>query len=228
MEDKLKKELIEYLSTFVTQERLELLEQKINQRTQQLTLVIEDVFQSRNISAIIRSADCLGIQDIHVIENKNKFILDKTVSAGSGKWTHIIRHNNKKNNTKNCINNLKKEGYQIIATTPHNTNISLEEINIRNNKIAILLGTELTGLSNEAIKLSDKRMGIKMVGFTESLNISVCAAICSYHLIDRMKKETSSWRIKKEARLNIMLNWLRNSIKSSSKIEKKFLRENEI
>ena len=87
-------------------------------------IVLEDVFQSRNISAAMRSADCFGLQNIHIIENKNKFISDKTVSLGAGEWLSIFHHNKEKNNTKLCIENLKKQGYQIIATTPHNSNIT--------------------------------------------------------------------------------------------------------
>ena len=225
MDSILKIELIEYLKSFVTEERIQLFEEKLELRSKKLTLVLEDVFQSRNISAAMRSVDCFGLQDIHIIENQNEFVTDKTVSLGAGKWLSIIQHNKKENNTADCIKKLKKEGYQIIAATPNNPDISLDEVDIKNNKIAILLGTELTGLSDEALELADKRMKIDMYGFTESLNISVSAAICCQNLSNRMRRTDDSWKIKEEEKLDIILNWLRNTIQSSSEIEIDFLKK---
>jgi|TARA_B110000240_G_scaffold127257_1_gene141555 tRNA (guanosine-2'-O-)-methyltransferase len=223
MESSLKLELIEHLSQFLTEERLHLFQQKLNERSNRITLVLEDVFQSRNISAAMRSADCFGIQNIHIIENKNNFVKDKSVSLGAGKWINIKQYNTEENNTINCLKKLKKEGYQIIATSPHNTNISLDEIDVKNNKIAIILGTELTGLSEKALSFADKRMKINMYGFTESLNISVSAAICCQSISSKMRKETTGWEVTEEEKTDILLNWIRNSIKSGKQIEEKFL-----
>ena len=227
MENQLK--LIKYLESFVSQNRSDLIHNKIQERTRHLTLVIEDVFQSRNISAITRSADCFGIQDIHIIENKNKFLLDPSVSLGSGKWVNIIRHNrNNNNNTEECISHLKKEGYRIIATTTKKGSMNINDIDIKNNKIALLLGSELNGLSETAINLADQKINIQMFGFTESLNISVAAGICSYHLINIIRKRNNNWRLNESEQQEIILQWLRNSIRSSKEIEKKFSRRNKI
>jgi len=224
MGDSLTKDLINYLSKFVLEERLELLEEKINLRSRHLTLVLEDVFQSGNISAAIRSADCFGIQDVHIIENKNNYIADKSVSLGASKWISVKQYNSEENNTEKCIKKLKEEGYQIIATTPQNSDIILNEIDIENNKIAILLGTEISGLSEKALSLADKKMKINMYGFTESLNISVSAAICTQYLSNKMREMKIDWKIKEEEKDEIMLNWIRNSIKSAKKIEDDFMR----
>ena len=223
MESSIKLELIEHLSQFLTEERLHLFQEKLKERSNRITLVLEDVFQSRNISAAMRSADCFGIQNIHIIENKNNFVKDKSVSLGAGKWINIKQYNTEENNTINCLKKLKKEGYQIIATSPHNTNISLDEIDVKNNKIAIILGTELTGLSEKALSFADKRMKINMYGFTESLNISVSAAICCQSISSKMRKETTGWEVTEEEKTDILLNWIRNSIKSGKQIEEKFL-----
>ena len=102
---------------------------------------------------------------------------------------------------------------------------SCSTTNVYNNKIAILLGTELTGLSDEALELADKRMKIDMYGFTESLNISVSAAICCQNLSNRMRRKDDSWKITEEEKVDIILNWLRNTIKSSSEIEQDFIRK---
>ena len=134
MDHILKQELVKYLKTFVSKQRLQLFYEKLNLRTRNITLVLEDVFQSRNISAAIRSADCFGIQDVHIIENKNKYVTDESVSLGAGKWINIIQHNQKKNNTYDCIKYLKNEGYQIIATTPHYSDINLNDLDTKNKK----------------------------------------------------------------------------------------------
>ena len=222
MDNILKKELVEYLKTFVSEQRLLLFDKKLNLRTRNITLVLEDVFQSRNISAAIRSADCFGIQDIHIIENKNKYVIDESVSLGAGKWINIIKHTQKENNTYDCIKYLKNDGYQIIATTPHNSDVNLNDLDTKKNKIALLLGSEHKGLSEEALDLADLKMKINMYGFTESLNISVSAAICCQHLSNELRKQ-DDWKIREDEKLDILLEWLRNTIKSSSQIEEKFL-----
>ena len=224
MDDILKKELVEYLKTFVSKQRLLLFDEKLNLRTRNITLVLEDVFQSRNISAAVRSADCFGIQDIHIIENKNKYVTDESVSMGAGKWINVIQHNKKENNTYDCIKYLKNEGYQIIATTPHNTDTNLNDLKTKNNKIALLLGSEISGLSKEALDLADIKMKINMYGFTESLNISVSAAICCQYLSNQLRKQ-ADWKLREDEKLDILLDWLRNTIKSSKKIEEKFLKK---
>ena len=224
MEDRIKKIIISELSNLVTDERLALFHSKLNDKTQNLTVVLEDVFQSRNINAVIRSADCFGISDIHLIENRNKFIVDQGVSLGSAKWTNIIQYNSRTNNTKQCLNKLKKRGYKIIAAIPNENATKLEDINVNKNKIAVLFGTELGGLSEEALKIADDKMKIKMYGFTESLNISVAAGITLQHLNEKIRKENVSWRIQGKERDNILLNWLRNSIDHSEKVEKDILK----
>ena len=133
-----------------------------------------------------------------------------------------------KNNTKLCIENLKEQGYQIIATTPNNADITLDEVDIENNKIAILLGTELTGLSQHALDLADKKMKIEMHGFTESLNISASAAICCQNLSNSMRKSEINWKIDKNEEDEIILNWLRNTIKSSDEIEQRFFENSKL
>ena len=218
MENQIK--LIEHLSKFVSEERIKLFEKKINQRTKNISIVLEDIYQARNISAVMRSADFFGIQDLHIIENRNKFISDKKVDLGSEKWLNIIRYEKKENNTKKCLTKLKQNGYQIIATSPHITKNTLENIKIK-DKVAILFGTELHGLSKEAIKLSDETIRIKTYGFTESLNISASAAICMYHLRNIINKKISPKTSNKEKQ-DIMIEWLRNSVKSSKEIEKDF------
>jgi tRNA (guanosine-2'-O-)-methyltransferase len=218
----LKHDLVQYLKEFVVDERRELFEEKIEQRTKHITVVLENIFQGRNISASIRSADCFGVQDVHVIENDNYFNDDSEVSMGADKWIKTTRYNQENHNSAAAIKKLKEEGYQVIAATPHNTDCDLYDIEITDQKIALIFGAEVRGCSEETLKLADKRMKIPMYGFTESFNISVSVSLCLQHLTYKMRNSVVNWRMTQEQKNETLLQWLRNSIKSSAQIEEKF------
>tara|TARA_B100000700_G_scaffold195943_1_gene215643 strand:+ start:515 stop:1177 length:663 start_codon:yes stop_codon:yes gene_type:complete len=218
-----KKKLINYFNEFISEDRKKLLSKKLSNRTKHVTIVLEDVYQSRNISACIRSADCFGVQDIHVIENRNQYEHDSEVSLGSEKWITLNRYNSEKNNTRNTIEILKRKDYQIIATTPH-TEHAIEDIDT-NRKIALLFGSENDGLSDEAIKLSDMQIKIPTIGFAESLNISVSVAIFLHYITSKIKYK-KIWKMNHEEYEEVLLQWLRNSIKSADKIEELFYKKN--
>ena len=222
---KIRHELVQHLKEFVVKERRELFEEKIEQRTKHITVVLENIFQGRNISASIRSADCFGIQDVHIIENDNIFNDDSEVSMGAEKWVTIKRHNKQEHNSIEAIKKLKTEGYQIIATTPHNTDCDLFDLDISKGKVALIFGAEVRGCSEETLALADKKMKIPMYGFTESFNISVSVSLCLQHLIYKLRKANSDWKMTENEKDKAMLQWLRNSIKSSAQIEEKFLSE---
>ena len=216
-------DLVQYLKTFVVEKRRELFEEKIRQRTKHITVVLENIFQGRNISASIRSADCFGIQDVHIIENDNIFNDDSEVSMGAEKWISITRHNQQKHNSIDTIKELKAEGYQIIATTPHNTDCNLFDIDVSKQKVALIFGSEVRGCSDQTLALADKRMKIPMYGFTESFNISVSVSLCLQHLTYKLRKIDSDWKMTKNQQDKVMLQWLRNSIKASVEIEEEYL-----
>lgn len=216
-------EIVEYLKEFVVKERRELFEAKIKERTQHLTIVLENIFQGRNISASIRSADCFGIQDVHIIENDNFFNDDSEVSMGAEKWITTKRYNQYKHNSIEAIKKLRAEGYQIIATTPHETDCSLYDLDITEKKIALFFGSEVKGCSKQTLELADKKMKIPMYGFTESYNISVSVSLSLQHLTYKMRRSDINWGLPMGQQNKVMLQWLRNSIKAAAEIEKKYL-----
>ena len=222
---KLRHDLVQHLKEFVVEERLALFEEKIQERTKHITVVLENVFQGRNISASIRSADCFGIQDVHIIENDNIFNDDSEVSMGAEKWVTIKRHNKQEHNSIEAIKKLKAEGYQIIATTPHNTDCDLFDLDMSKGKVALIFGAEVRGCSEETLALADKKMKIPMYGFTESFNISVSVSLCLQHLIYKLRNTDIEWKMTEDEKDKAMLQWLKNSIKSSAQIEEKFLSE---
>jgi len=221
---KKKKQLIKHLSDFITKERIELLNNNLKQRTNHLAIVLEDIFHSQNASAVLRTADCFGVQNIHIIENRNNYNTHPNISLGSRKWLTETFYNKKNNNTEDCLKNLKKDGYKIIATSPHKAK-SIYDINIKKEKVALLFGTEQEGLSRLALEMADEKVKIPMYGFTESYNISVAAALCMQVIISKIREHNIAWQLSEEEKDEVMLNWLRNSIKESELIEKRFIQD---
>ena len=216
-------ELVEYLKDFIVDERRNLFETKIKERTRHITIVLENIFQGRNISASIRSADCFGIQDVHIIENDNIFNDDSEVSMGAEKWITTKRYNKKKYNSIETIKKLKSEGYQIIATTPHNADCDLYDLDVTEKKLALFFGSEVKGCSKQVLSIADKRIKIPIYGFTESYNISVSVSLCLQHLTYKMRKSDIDWQLPIDQRDKVTLQWLRNSIKAASEIEESYL-----
>jgi len=216
----LMKELVDYLSEFISENKRSKIEQVLAMRTRHMTLAVEDVYQPHNASAVVRTCDSYGIQEMHIIENRNKYTISTDVASGSAKWVDLVQHNKEENNTVSCIKHLKSKGYKVIATTPHNNDVPLDELDI-NSPIALLFGNEQEGLSQEAIDLSDGFVKIPMFGFTESLNISVSAAICMHALISKIHKlDPALWKLSEEEKLNIKLRWVKSIIKKSDLLEK--------
>ena len=214
--------LLEYLMGFLTEHRKTLFSQIIKNRTRHLTVILEDIYQPHNASAVLRTCDCLGIQDVHIIENRNKYQVNPKVALGASKWLNLYKYKEKEDNTLACIQHLKKQGYRIIATTPHKNDVTVNELPI-DKKTALIFGQELRGLSDNAMALSDGFVKIPMYGFTESFNISVSAAIMLKVLTDRMRTENIAWQLTEAEQKNILLQWTRNSIKRVDLIEKEFL-----
>ncbi|TNF45526.1 MAG: TrmH family RNA methyltransferase [Bacteroidetes bacterium] len=222
----MKKELLQYLSAVVNPERLSLFNRIIENRTNYITVVLEDIFQPQNASAVLRSCDCLGIQNVHVIENRNEFQVDTEVTMGSSKWLTINRHSNNKNNSAEAIQHLKKMGYRIVATSPHSNDVDLPNFDIEKGKIALVFGSELPGISKVIMQEADEFLKIPMYGFTESYNISVSAAIILFHLTEKMRNsQTIDWQLSEDEKVDIKLQWIRNSVKKSKLIENRFWEE---
>jgi tRNA (guanosine-2'-O-)-methyltransferase len=222
----MRKELLEYLSAVVTAERLALYNKIIENRTNYITVVLEDIFQAQNASAVLRTCDCLGIQNVHVIENRNRFQVDTEVSMGSSKWITLNSYRKNKNNSLEAIHSLKKNGYRIVATSPHTNDIELPDFDISKGKIALVFGSELPGISETVTKEADEFLKIPMFGFTESFNISVSAAIILHHLTEKLRNsESIDWHLTEDEKVEIKLHWIKNTVKKSSLIEKRFWEE---
>ena len=217
-----KKELLRHFGQFLTERRKALFDRVIRYRTRHITVVLEDIYQSQNASAVLRTCDLTGIQDVHIIENKNTYEVNPDVALGSAKWLNLVKYNKPGNNTLRAYDELRKSGYRIVATTPHIESVAPEEIPL-DGKMAVVFGTELTGLSKAAIDNADEYLKIPMYGFTESFNISVSAALTLYLLSSRLRQSGLNWQLSEEEILDIKLEWARRSISRSETIEQHFL-----
>ncbi len=216
---------IEYLKQFVTGRRWQLFQRVIQYRTRYLTVVLEDIYQPHNASAVLRTCDIFGIQDVHIIENRNKYRINPDVALGSNKWLNLYKYNAKENNTLEAIETLRKQGYRIVATTPHRDDVELKQFDLGKGKAALFFGSELPGLSDLVLENADEYLKIDMYGFTESFNISVSAAIILHHLINKLHQSDIPWQLSEQEREEILLQWLKKSIKRSDELLKQW--ENE-
>ena len=223
--EKFTRELIEHLSGFVTENRLSLFKKVLSERTRYITVVLEDIYQSQNASAVLRTCDCTGIQDVHIVEQQNEYEINRDVALGSNQWLSLHYYSEGSDNIYSAVKSLKKRGYRIVATSPHKEGATPESFNLQNGKAALVFGTELNGLTPRALDLADEYIQIPMVGFTESFNISVSAALVLYSLRKRLELSNLDWRIDENERNALLLDWLRTSIKMSDRIEKKFMED---
>ena len=207
-----------FFKQFITKNRWDNFIKILDDRTNYVTIILEDIYHEHNISACLRSADCFGIQNVNIIEQNHSFKDNKEISMGASKWINI----NKYNKTSSAIKKLKKEGYKIVLTSPHNSEKTIFDNSLIKNKVAILFGSEVNGCSNDAKKLADEFMSIPMYGFTESYNISVAVALTLQHLTNQLRKSELNWQLSQNEKNKIIEDWLKKSIKSSEMLEKKF------
>jgi tRNA (guanosine-2'-O-)-methyltransferase len=214
--------LIKHLSTCVTEKRFSLFHKVLDERTRYLTVLLEDIYQSQNASAVLRTCDCTGIQDVHIVEERNEYEINPDVALGANQWLSLHYYNTETDNIGIAVDKLRKQGYRIVATSPHAEGSSPETFDLSKGKAAIMFGTELNGLTTRALDLADEFIQIPMHGFTESYNISVSAALTFYVLRKRLELSGLDWRLDEDQRSDLLLNWLRTSVKMSEQIEKQF------
>lgn len=208
---------LDFLENILTDNRKEKFIKVLKDRTKHFTIAVEDVFQMHNASAVMRSCEVFGIQELHVIEERYGKRIDKEIAMGAQKWVDISTYDS----VTNCIDTLKDKGYQIIATTPHENDCLLEDFDI-SKPSALFFGTERDGLSDEILRRADGFLKIPMVGFTESLNISVSVAIIIQNLTNRLRNSDVDWKLTEEEIVEKRLDWAKKSIKDIKRIEARY------
>lgn len=208
-------ELLHYLQTFITDSRKETFERVLADRTRHFTVVLEDLYQKHNTGAVLRSCDVFGLQDAYFIENKYQSYLSNQVAKGAEKWVDLHVFNDGDDSSHKCVAELREKGYQIIATTPHNDSCLLQDFDI-SRKSAFVFGVEKEGVSEFMMDHADGFLKIPMVGFTESLNVSVAAAIILHAITTKLKNSDVPWQLSAAEKDEKRLDWCKKSI---SKVE---------
>ena len=209
--------LLEYLEGYLTPRRKERFSKVLEQRTKHFTVATEDVYQLHNTSAVIRSCDVFGIQEVNIVEEVNTKRIDREIAMGAQKWVDLNRYHS----VKEAISDLRSKGYQIVATTPHRNDVHLKDFDVT-KRSCFFFGRETEGLSQEVIDSADSFLKIPMVGFTESLNISVSAAIILQDVTSRLKQTNINWQLTTEEILEKRLDWCKKTIKSYDKLIERF------
>ena len=216
-----KERLYEEMSAFFSDNKRELFDRLVQNRTRHIAVVLEDVYQSHNASAVLRSCDCFGVQDVHVVESHNAFNPAEDVAVGSGKWVDYYKHPS----ILETYDSLRARGYRIVATLPHERDTMIGDLDIR-QPVALVFGTELTGLTQEAIDHADAYVKIPMYGFTESFNISVCAALSLFSLTERMRSDPAiAWRLSPEEQTTLKLFWSMQVVRDGRKVMQHLISE---
>jgi tRNA (guanosine-2'-O-)-methyltransferase len=205
--------LLEYLENYLTENRSARFIQVLSQRTKHFTVATEDVYQLHNTSAVMRSCDVFGIQELNIVEEVNSKTIDSEIAMGAQKWVDL----NRLHSVKDCLDSLKQKGYDIVATTPHTNDTLLHEFDIT-KKSCFFFGRETEGLSQDVIDSADCFLKIPMVGFTESLNISVSAAIILQDVTAKLKQSNIDWQLSETEKNEKRLDWIKKTIKSYDEI----------
>lgn len=219
--------LLAYLQGFISEERKLAFEKILENRTRHLTVVLENITDAQNVNAVIRSCECFGIQDVHVIDDGFTFKPARKILKGSHKWISINRYSNDPENTSSCIKNLRNKGYRIIGTSPHAKNFTAGEFPI-DQPVALFFGQESLGISGIMMQEADAFIQIPMFGFTESLNISAAASILLSSLSSRLRKmDADIWKLSEVEKDELRAEWTAKSIYRHELLIERFFKTRE-
>jgi len=221
MTDADKYKLLAYLATRVSDQKKDRIAEVLRYRTRHLTVVLEDIHKEHNASAVIRTCDCYGLQDLHIVENKNRYNVNPYVTRGASKWVTMHRWRGGHEAIAQCYGRLRSQGYRIVATSPHAEAHTPDTLPI-DHKMALVMGSEWEGLSDYALQQADDHLIIPMYGFTESLNLSVSTAIILSKIVPRLHHSDVPWRLTKTEQDDLTLDWYRKIIKRVDLVEKDY------
>jgi len=204
----------EVLRPLVTEARLAKLEAVAASRTRHISVVLENVYQSRNASAVMRSADGLGLLDVHLIENENAWSRNKGVAKGASQWLNLHRYLNADDSRQACVDAVKAHGYQLVVTSPHAEGHTPHTLPL-DKPVALVMGTEFSGASDFMMEHADAFVEIPMHGFAESFNISVAAAILMNTLRHRLEHSDLDWRLHEDERAVLHAEWIYKSVRNA-------------
>lgn len=210
----MEEELISLLEDYVTAHKAKVIGDVLDERTRHLTVVLEDLYHAHNISAVIRTCDCFGVQDLYITQRLHDYKVNPNIVRGASKWVTLEKYVRSEESAAECFTYLKKKGYRLVGTTPDTDSTSVHELDI-SEKTALVFGTELEGLSEYAKGQMDELVHIPMYGFTESFNISVSCALILNELVTRLKASEVPWGLSEREKNTLKLEWYQRIVKRS-------------
>ncbi|MEY3844814.1 MAG: hypothetical protein RL293_1236 [Bacteroidota bacterium] len=205
----------------ITPNKINLFDRIAADRTRHLTIALENIYQEHNASAVLRTCDCFGIQDLHVIEKDNQYQIQRDIALGSGRWVDIHNFSDEVGPTERCIKTLKNQGYLIVATTPHTDAYTVHDLPI-DKPLAFFFGTERQGLSEEMMQEADLHVRIPMYGFTESFNISVSVAVLLQTIRQRLEISQHAWKLPESKQIALKIQWCEKILNGGEALSKEF------
>jgi tRNA (guanosine-2'-O-)-methyltransferase len=173
------------VSDYLLPERKARIDEVVSRRTRTLTVVIEALCDPQNVNAVLRTCDSFGVQDVHVVEGPMKgFDRNKKISQNADKWLDVTRWAS----TRECLGALRARGYAIHVSWLGEGSVGLSDLDFA-GPVALVFGNESRGVSDEALAMADARFAIPMRGFSQSLNVSVAAAVTLARAIDRREAQ---------------------------------------
>ncbi len=207
---------------FLTEGRISTLCQALSQRTRYVTVVLDDIYHPHNISAVVRSCEAFGIQDIHVLQVENPFRPNKGVTKGAQQWITFHRHTS----IETCVMRLKERGYMLLGADPPSKghpSVPVDSIEL-DQPVALVFGREKEGLHQELRDLCDKLFHIPMTGLTESFNISVTVAISLYVLRRKLDMLPGNlWELSGEEKALLLDDWSVKSVRKGQEVLKEIM-----
>ena len=187
--------------------------QVLLQRTRYCTVIVEDLHVPHNISAILRTCDGLGIQDVHILERRHRASISPSIEKGSAQWLTLHHHRVGETSPLLMMQHLRNRGYRLVATTPHQREECSNPMSLDiTSPVAIVLGNELHGLSDTLLSAADACLHLPLYGFVESYNISVAAAMVLFPLMQRVRSSTLAWQLTATEQLEIVQQWAKRAM----------------
>jgi len=208
----------------ITPNKVNMFERIAAQRSKHIVVGVENIQQDHNASAIMRSMDCLGFQELHLIEKNNNYQFQRDIALGAARWLDVVQHQNPPEPIFDSMNILRAKGYQIVATSPHikaktPQNLALDK------PIALFFGAEKHGISEELQQNADEFLHIPMHGFTESFNLSVSAALVLSALRTRLEASNYNWLLSEKERTALKIEWCERILNGGPQLAQKFREE---
>lgn len=205
--------VVEVLEEFVSPVRRARMAAALEARTRELVVVLEDIYDEHNASAVLRTADAFGIHEVHVVERKVRFVLQPKTSLGAHKWLDVQRHRD----AGEAYAALRARGYQVWASSVREGSIPIGALD-PSGPVALVFGNEHEGLSEQAVEAAHARFQVPMVGFVESLNVSVATAVAMYDVLARKRSSGRAIGLERLEKRRLYAEWLALSVRGARPI----------